>query len=244
MIRYERQLEGGGRIVIVCTERPDGDFRVPAEGEVVDRQLHKRRAKITSHPWFWIRQQHGAKIAAAESAEGTLRAEASGQHADASITAEASLALSITSADCLPIALWNEGSAKDSDQAIGVVHAGWRGLSLEIIQRAAEAMRTVFGAATSAFIGPHICASCYEFSQADAEQFIDRWGSDVYRDDPLAGTPALDMGRIAELSLREAGVRDIASSGRCTACEPERWFSHRARQEQERMAMVVWREQG
>lgn len=244
MIRYERQLEGGGRIAVVCTERSDGDFRVPAEGEVVDRQLRERRAGIASHPWFWIRQQHGAKIAVVESVEGSLRAETSGQHADASVTAEACLALSITSADCLPIALWNEGSAKDSDQAIGVVHAGWRGLSLEIIQRAAEAMNKTVGAATSAFIGPHICASCYEFSRADAEQFIDRWGSDVYRDDSLAGTPALDLGRIAELSLREAGVHDIANSGRCTACEPERWFSHRARQEEERMAMVVWREQG
>lgn len=248
MIRYERQLEGGGRIVIVCTERTDGDFRVPRDGEVVDQKLRKRRAGVTSHPWFWIRQQHGAEIAAAESAKGNLHPEKNGPFADASITLETCRALSVTSADCLPIALWSEGSAKgsakDTDQAIGVVHAGWRGLSLEIIQKAAEAMRGAFGAATSAFVGPHICASCYEFSSADAEQFINRWGSDVYCDSPLTGTSALDLGRIAELSLHEAGVHDIASLGSCTACEPARWFSHRARREEERMALVIWREQG
>lgn len=244
MIRYERQLEGGGRIVIVCTERSDGDFRVPREGEIVEQKLLKRRTDLTPYPWFWIRQQHGANIAAAESVKNDLRAEASGPPADASITLETCLALSVTSADCLPIALWSEGIAKDGDQAIGVVHAGWRGLSLGIIQKTAEAMRKAFGAATSAFVGPHICASCYEFSPADAEQFVKRWGSDVYCDNPLAGTSALDLGRIAELSLREAGVHDIASLGSCTACEPERWFSHRARREEERMALVIWREQG
>ena len=230
----QQQLPGGDKIVIVCTEKSDGDFRVPPEGKIADQGLELRRQQITSHRWFWIRQQHRAEIATV----GTSETEATGNIGgawDACITSEAFTALSVTTADCLSIALWG------TDRGIGVIHAGWRGLRLGIIEKTITAMKHSFGEVASAFIGPHICAGCYEFSPKDAQDFVKRWGSDVYL--PSGASGRLDLALIAKSSLREAGVNDVANVDSCTACESERWFSYRARQEEERMAMVAWREQ-
>ncbi|MGZ6340185.1 MAG: laccase domain-containing protein [Candidatus Limnocylindrales bacterium] len=37
-------------------------------------------------------------------------------------------------------------------------------------------------------------------------------------------------------------MAEWGSEGSCTACHPERWFSHRARADQARMATVIWRD--
>lgn len=237
MIRYERQLEGGDRIVIVCTERADGDFCVPPAGETIEFSL-PFSASTTVLPRFWMRQQHGTEIAnVCSKASGEFQPD-NGATADSSITAETFMPLSVTTADCLPIAVWS------AERGIGVIHAGWRGLNLGIVQKVTEAMSQSFGDAVSAFIGPHICAECYEFSSDDAQEFIRQWGSDVYLPGDNSNSGKLNLRLVAESALRQAGVSDITCLRSCTACETKRWFSHRARQETERMAMVAWRERG
>jgi copper oxidase (laccase) domain-containing protein len=42
-------------------------------------------------------------------------------------------------------------------------------------------------------------------------------------------------------ALQRSGVPTIDVIDECTACQPQRFFSHRARAESERHVMVLWR---
>jgi copper oxidase (laccase) domain-containing protein len=47
---------------------------------------------------------------------------------------------------------------------------------------------------------------------------------------------------MVEQRLRNAGVIEVGSSGRCTFSEPEQWFSHRRDAPCGRMASIIWLE--
>jgi hypothetical protein len=70
-------------------------------------------------------------------------------------------------------------------------------------------------------IGPGIGPCCYEVGEEVAAPFRERFGDDVMRDGRL------DLWTSAERALRAAGVAHVERVDRCTACEPETFFSHR-----------------
>ncbi|NCY15922.1 MAG: hypothetical protein EBX39_03985 [Actinobacteria bacterium] len=56
----------------------------------------------------------------------------------------------------------------------------------------------------------------------------------------VTGTPALDVDAAVRIELERAQVRLIESATECTACVQDRFWSHRARGDEERQALVVW----
>jgi polyphenol oxidase len=138
-----------------------------------------------------------------------------GEHADGLWTDERGLPVLAMSADCLPVALARVGT---DDPAVAVLHVGWRGLLSGIVAAGAHALGDHTLAAA---IGPGIGPCCYEVGEELAEPFRDRFGDDVVR----AGR--LDLWTSAERALRAAGVERVDRFDRCTACEPETFFSHR-----------------
>jgi polyphenol oxidase len=138
-----------------------------------------------------------------------------GEHADGLWTHERGLPILAMSADCLPIAI----ARMDTPQhAVCVLHAGWRGLLAGIAGAGAEG---VGGDALAAAIGPGIGPCCYEVGEEVAAPFRERFGEDVVRDGRL------DLWTSAERALRAAGIAHVERLDRCTACEPETFFSHR-----------------
>jgi YfiH family protein len=149
-------------------------------------------------------QVHSALVLPAEPA---LR----GEHADGLWTDEPGLPILAMSADCLPIVLARTG-------AVAVLHAGWKGLLASIVDAGAPAL----GRGTlQAAIGPGIGPCCYEVGEEVAAPFRERFGDDVVRGGRL------DLWTSAERALRAAGVEHVDRFDRCTACEPETFFSHR-----------------
>jgi purine-nucleoside/S-methyl-5'-thioadenosine phosphorylase / adenosine deaminase len=146
-----------------------------------------------------------------------LRAAAGvrGEHADGLWTDEPGLPILAMSADCLPIVLARE---RAEDPAVAVLHVGWKGLLAGIVAAGAQALGC--GRLTAA-IGPGIGPCCYEVGEEVAAPFRERFGDDVVRDSRL------DLWTSAERALRAAGVERIERFDRCTACEPETFFSHR-----------------
>jgi hypothetical protein len=146
-----------------------------------------------------------------------LRAVATmrGEHADGLWTDEPGLPILAMSADCLPIAVTR---METSRPAVAVLHAGWKGLLAGI---AAEGVAAVGGDTLAAAIGPGIGPCCYEVEEEVASPFRERFGDDVVRDGRL------DLWTSAERALRAAGVERVDRFDRCTACEPETFFSHR-----------------
>lgn len=146
-----------------------------------------------------------------------LRAAAGqrGERADGLWTDAPGLPVLAMSADCLALALVRADSATP---AVAVLHAGWKGLLAGIVAAGAEALG---GGELAAAVGPGIGPCCYEVGEEVAAPFRERFGDDVVREGRL------DLWTSAERALRAAGVERVTRFDRCTACEPETFFSHR-----------------
>ncbi|WCO65216.1 laccase domain-containing protein [Iamia majanohamensis] len=180
-------------------------------------------------PWTWLRQVHGAEVVTV-----TRPGEHAGATADAAVTAVPGAALAVGTADCVPVVLVADG-------AVGVAHAGWRGLVAGVVGATAGALDALGHPARRAVIGPCIRPADYEFGADDLDRVAARWGDGV-RATTRAGRPALDVVAGVRAALAEVGVTDVADDGLCTAADPGRWFSHRARADPGRMATVAWLE--
>ena len=153
-------------------------------------------------------QVHSARVREAEPATR-------GEQADGLWTDEPALPILALSADCLPLAL---ARTDGSRPAVAVLHAGWRGLLEGIVAGGVEALG---GGSLAAAIGPGIGPCCYEVGEEVAAPFRERFGDDVVREGRL------DLWTSAERALRAAGIDRVDRFDRCTACEPETFFSHR-----------------
>jgi hypothetical protein len=138
-----------------------------------------------------------------------------GEHADGLWTDEPGLPILAMSADCLPIVLARTGTERP---AVAVLHAGWKGLLAGIVAAGAQALG---GETLTAAVGPGIGPCCYEVGEEVAAPFRERFGDDVVRESRL------DLWTSAERALRAAGIERVTRFDRCTACEPETFFSHR-----------------
>ncbi len=167
----------------------------------------------------------------------TAPGEHAGADADAAVTAVPGCELVVRTADCAPVALLADGG-----RAVGIAHAGWRGLVLGVVEAAVVALDGlgVAPASVRAEIGPCIRAGCYEFTGDGRDEVADRCGDDV-RTTTVWGTPSLDLVAGVRAALAAAGVERVQVIGGCTACDTS-WYSHRARAEQARQGSFVWLE--
>ena len=169
-----------------------------------------------------VRQETGAqRLAQGRQVHGTrVIVDGDGvQEADGQVRTARGVAAMVLVADCLPVAL-------AGPHAAGVVHAGWRGLAGGVLEAGVEALG---GGPVTAAMGPGIGPCCYEV------------GDDVRA---VFGTEGrtLDLKAIARGRLEEAGVAEIHDCELCTACDPQRFFSHRRdRGVTGRQAGVAWR---
>jgi hypothetical protein len=148
------------------------------------------------------------------------------EQGDGQATAERSLTPLVQVADCLPVALVGPGG-------VAMLHCGWRGLAAGIVARGAAAV-----AATSAAIGPGIGPCCYEVGAEVVAEF-DHLGTGI------AAEGRLDLAEVGRRLLTEAGVESVESSGLCTSCQPELFFSHRRDGARSgRQAGLVWIDDG
>jgi YfiH family protein len=153
-------------------------------------------------------QHHSADVLKA-------RPGARGDRADGLWTDERGLPLLALAADCLPIAL---ARANGSRPALAVLHAGWRGLLGGI---AASGVAAMGGGLVSAAIGPGIGPCCYDVGEEVAARFRRAFGLGLVQDGRL------DLWSSAERALRAAGCVRVDRVDVCTACNPDRFFSHR-----------------
>jgi YfiH family protein len=153
-------------------------------------------------------QHHSADVLKA-------RPGARGDRADGLWTDERGLPLLALTADCLPIVL---ARANGREPALAVLHAGWRGLLGGI---ASSGIAAVGGGFVSAMIGPGIGPCCYDVGEEVAGRFRRAFGLGLVQDGKL------DLWSAAERALRAAGCVRVDRVDVCTACNPDRFFSHR-----------------
>ena len=144
--------------------------------------------------------------------------------ADALITDIPKQVLTILTADCVPILLYDPQKG-----AIAAIHAGWRGTREKIVQRAISQMIAEYGTDPQdivAVIAPAIGGCCYEVSDEIAEYFLE-YPDSIRTEKP--NSSYLDLKSINQAQLIAMGVpkEQIEMSDICTACQSQEYFSYR-----------------
>lgn len=218
-------MADGRQARIAFTDATLGDLRPSVADDNTRNQVLGDPTKPMA--WTWMRQVHGRRVFVVRHPAHHV-----GSEGDGAVTTATRAGLQIQTADCAPIALVAE------DGAIGVVHAGWRGLQAGVVEQAITKLRTIADGAIRAWLGPCIHPECYEFSSSELEGLIDQFGPSV-ASTTSQGKPAFDLPAAVLVALENGGVVADRSANSCTACGG-RWYSHRARSESERQVLAAW----
>ncbi len=185
---------------------------------------------LDEHRTVLSQQTHTAnirRVTAADAGKGVVRPR-DYTDVDALITNEAALPLTVFSADCGTVLLYDPVR-----QAVGAAHAGWRGCAAGIVEKTVQAMEDAYGSRPAdllAALGPCIGRCCFETDGdvpaamrdalgADAEPHMERRGAKFH----------VDLAGLNRQWLLRAGLapEHIEVSGVCTACRPDLFWSHR-----------------
>ncbi|MBE6992190.1 MAG: peptidoglycan editing factor PgeF [Ruminococcaceae bacterium] len=201
-------------------------------GDDHDRVLENHRlfAEAVGYPMERLvssRQVHGDTIHIADESDfGKASRSELDYESDGLMTDKPGIPLMILTADCCPVLLFDPVR-----KAAAAVHAGWRGTALGIAGKAVREMVREYGCKSEniiAAIGPCISKCCFETDSdvpdamekglgSGAERFITQ-SKDKYH---------VDIKGINAEFLRREGVTNIHITDQCTACDTDRYFSHR-----------------
>ncbi|GGL91100.1 laccase domain protein [Streptomyces cinereus] len=231
-------------------------------------QVHQNRAHLLQslqqyHPTLktvhWLNQIHGNDTYQVTDKIGTAAISA-----DAHITRLPNVALAIMTADCVPIMIATD--AADDNKLIAAIHAGWQGLSKDIIAKTVQKMVHQFDFAAGdnataemqkvtrgwhAWVGASIAQSSYEVdsrvkdavlsvlnvSEAVATQLFQPNADKV-------GHYFADLPAIAELQLKACGIHQVHKSG-LDSHSDARFYSYRRQTQHQlpatgRMATLIF----
>lgn len=126
--------------------------------------------------------------------------------------------VSIFTADCVPIIIYEKISGH-----IAAVHAGWRGTLKEITRKTISKIKGSSSQDNYEFIaaiGPAIEKKCYEVSADVATEFVSSFGNDNDFVTPLKnGKFLVDLVYINKYQLESSGVGKIDILDYCTKCD-------------------------
>ncbi len=176
---------------------------------VIPRQVHDIRICVISSP----------EVVSSEALQGI----------DALITNQQGFCLCISTADCIPILLYDT-----KKQVIAAIHAGWRGTVNGIAQKVIREMECVYDTCAAdvvACIGPGISLQSFEVGQEVYEAFqnaefqmdrISLWNATTEKHH-------IDLWEANRIQLEECGVQpsNIQCADICTYEEHETFFSAR-----------------
>lgn len=210
----------------------DDDDHIARNREALCQQLG-----ITDDRLIMPHQMHQTVVACIDAYFMALSAEARQQQlegVDALCTSLPGVCIGVSTADCIPILLYDP-----EHRAAAAVHAGWRGTVGRIAQRAVETMVQRYASRPemlSAVIGPGISLESFEVGQEVYDAFAAAGFSmePISRRFPAAGDSGrekwhIDLPRCNREQLQQAGVsgRNILSTGLCTFRQHDDFFSAR-----------------
>jgi len=187
-------------------------------------------------PFSLARQVHGTRVVVAERGrEGAGFEDPSTAigDADAIVTSVRGVPVAVLAADCVPVALAHSPTGR-----LAVAHAGWRGVAGGVLQAALGYFDKP--SEVLAAVGPAVGPDHYEVGEevAGAVSGASEQGAITTRKDSRIH---LNLPATVTRILRELGVRDIEWDEACTACEADRFFSHRRDGVTGRQALLAMR---
>jgi hypothetical protein len=194
----------------------------------------RRLAEFLPSPPIWLEQVHGTAVATLTRETAILPAPV----ADAAVTRERGVVCAILTADCLPVLF-----ADRAGVAVGIAHAGWRGLAAGVLEATIAALAAL-GAHREdlvAWLGPAIGPTRFEVGADVRDAFCadDDGAAACFTPRGQAKWHA-DLYGLARRRLTRSGVTRVSGGGCCTFTDEARFFSHRRDPQTGRMAATVW----
>ena len=160
-------------------------------------------------------QVHGADLQRVGTGDGGTEIA----DADGAWSATGEIALSVRTADCFPVILFDP-----KRPAVALIHAGWRGVEKGIVGRGVEALTSNGSKASDilSWIGAGISSCCFEVK----EDVASRFPAYVARRD---GKTYVDLVAAIrdDLLNRTIDASRVETVGVCTACSTGKFYSHR-----------------
>ena len=231
-------------------------------------QVHQNRAHLLQslqhyHPALnsihWLKQIHGNDVYQVTDKIGTAAI-----CADAHITRLPNVALAIMTADCVPVMIATD--AADDNKLIAAIHAGWQGLSKNIIAKTVQKMVHQFDFAAGdnatakmqkvtrgwhAWIGASIAQSSYEVDSRVKDAVLsslnvsEAVATQLFQPNAdKLGHYFADLPAIAALQLKACGIHQVHKSG-LDSHSDARFYSYRRQTQHQlpatgRMATLIF----
>lgn len=148
---------------------------------------------------------------------------------DAVVTNVPGVCIGVSTADCIPVLLYDE-----EHQAVAAIHAGWKGTVVRIVQKTVRLMTETYGTrpeALKAVIGPGISLKNFEVG----DEVYDAFAQKDFPMDKIATRFAkwhIDLPLCNKLQLTDLGVKDanVHIEPICTYDNTDQFFSARVEQ--------------
>jgi len=152
---------------------------------------------------------------------------------DALITTIPNILLTVKTADCLPILIFDK-----EEKVVSAIHVGWKGTIKKITQKVVQVIVDSLGIkpfSLLALLGPCICSRCYEVGEDVKEIWEKEWSSLNYVFKSLLvpsfkeGKYHLDLRKANTDQLEEMGLKqeNIFHVDLCTKCNTKLFYSNR-----------------
>ena len=164
-------------------------------GVVVSRQVHGARLGLHREPHDGVRVLDGL---------------------DGHVSDAGGLLLAVTVADCVPVYL-----ADPAGGALGLLHAGWRGVAAGVLEAGIERLCELSGTAPCQIVmhcGVSICGACYKVGPEVFEAVVG---------EPREAPTGLDLREVLRLRALALGLERVTLSPWCSAHDASEFYSHR-----------------
>lgn len=147
---------------------------------------------------------------------------------DGLITNLSYVTLLLSTADCIPLALYDKKT-----KAFGLCHVGWRGAMEKIYLHAILKMSAEFGTKTkdlAVWLGPAIQSCCYIRDKPPTQRSLPEWQPYITS---KADNWHIDYVTFVYDSLLDIGISksNITNSGECTCHSKADWYSYARHQQ-------------
>ncbi|MGL4366664.1 MAG: peptidoglycan editing factor PgeF [Brevinemataceae bacterium] len=155
--------------------------------------------------------------------------------ADALICNQKNIMIAVTTADCIPVFLYDSSTV-----SIGIVHSGRQGLKKKITNKTIEKMIVDFNINIENLkiqIGPHICDKCYELDR----ELIQEFNIQTNKEKDYLNMQQILINQLSELNISS---HQIKTTNLCTHCSTDEYnksifYSYRNHNKTERMLSFI-----
>ncbi len=207
-------------IISAISHRSDGSMMKNKAIQELNARAFLHAQDIPYETTHFMRQVHGSKIAYVDDYTPQIV-----NSVDGLITDKTGIFLSVVTADCVPITLYDQTS-----NIVGVAHAGYRGILSGVVNNLVSTARDLGSEnhTMQFIIGASIGSCCYDIPEDRADAFFNTFKSeDIFRyhGDKIF----LNLSEVVNVILKDEHIpkENIMLNGVCTKCNNDLYFSYR-----------------